>query len=247
MTLKALANEGDEFTQWLDGDRAEASTDFIYEFDTAAMASSYEAVFNNSEGLGSVMTNLTTEFDGTNIVLNWSLENFSGEITYVEIYRNDQANFDGRDRIVAGAATSGTFVDETAEEGKTYWYMFKVVHGGETTNTEAEGEIRKPFVDEVPVTNLTATIVNGTSVQVSWNLQYFEPEITYIEIYRNDVKELLGRDRIVAGADMSGTFLDEALEPGKTYWYMVKIVQNGETVNTDPEAETTIPEDAVAE
>ena len=125
--------------------------------------------------------------------------------------------------------------------------MFKVVHDGETTNTEAEGEIRKPFVDEVPVTNLTATIVNGTSVQVSWNLQYFEPEITYIEIYRNDVQELLGRDRIVAGAGMNGTYLDEALEPGKTYWYMVKIVQNGNTINTDPEAETTIPEDAVAE
>ncbi len=247
MTLKALANDGDEFTQWLDGDRTEVSTDFIYEFDTAAMASSYEAVFNNSEGLGSVMTNLTTEFDDTNIVLNWSLENFSGEITYVEIYRNDQANFDGRERIVAGAATSGTFVDETAEEGKTYWYMFKVVHGGETTNTEAEGEIRKPFVDEVPVTNLTATIVNGTSVQVSWDLQYFEPEITYIEIYRHDVPELLGRDRIVAGAGMSGTFLDEGLEPGKTYWYMIKIVQNGNTINTEPDAETTIPEDAVAE
>lgn len=247
MTLKALANDGDEFTQWLDGERAEVSTDFLYEFDAPAMASSYEAVFNNSEGLGSVMTNLETHFDDTNIVLNWSLENFSGEITYVEIYRNEQADFDGRGRILASAPTSGTFVDETAEEGKTYWYMFKVVHDGVTTNTEPEGEIRKPFVSEVPVTNLTTTIVSGTSVEVSWDLQYFEPEITYVEIYRNDENALLGRDRIVASAGMSGTFVDEQLEPGKTYWYMVKMTQNGQTVNTDPEAEITIPEDAVPE
>ncbi|WP_051234784.1 GDSL-type esterase/lipase family protein [Marinimicrobium agarilyticum] len=247
MTLKALANEGDEFTQWLGADRAEVSTDFIYEFNTGAAASTYEAVFNNSEGLGEVMTNLTTQLDGTNIVLDWSLENFSGEITYVEIYRNTQANFDGRERIVAGAATSGTFVDETAEEGNTYWYMFKVVHGGVTTNAEAEGEIRKPFVSEVPVTNLTTTIVNGTSVEVSWDLQYFEPEITYIAIYRNDENALLGRERLLAGAAMKGTLVDENLEPGKTYWYMVKMTQNGDTVNTDPEADITIPEGAVAE
>lgn len=75
--------------QWRDADQTEVSTDYIYEFDTSAMESRYQAVFNNSEGLGSMMTNLTTEFDDTNIVLNWSLENFSGEITGVEIYRND--------------------------------------------------------------------------------------------------------------------------------------------------------------
>ncbi|WP_440903419.1 GDSL-type esterase/lipase family protein [Catenovulum sp. SX2] len=244
-TLKALANDGDQFTQWLDGNKAEVSTAYLYEFDTTDMDMTYQAVFNDSEGLGQPMTNLTTELDGTDVVLTWSLENFGDDVTYIEVYRNESAVLDGRTRIIAGATATGTYVDDTAEEGKTYWYMFKVVSGGVTINSDPEGEIRKPFVDEVPVTNLATKIVNGTSIEVSWDLQYFDPAVSYLEVHRNEVEEILGRSRIVGGAPLAGTTTDENLEPGKTYWYMFKIIQDGVTTNTSPAMPITIPADAV--
>ncbi|MCU4674120.1 GDSL-type esterase/lipase family protein [Catenovulum sp. 2E275] len=245
-TLKALANEADEFTQWLDDNRAEVSTAYLYEFDTQDMETKYEAVFNNSEGLGSIMTNLTTELDGTDIVLNWSLENFAGEITYVEVYRNEVAEINSdRVRVFSSSTSSGTYTDDTAEEGKTYWYMFKVVHGAETTNTDPEGEIRKPFVNEVPVTNLTTKVVYGSLIEVSWDLQYFDPEVTYLELIRNDKPEDGGRSRVAAGAPLTGTLVDDAVEPGKTYWYTFKIIQGGVTGGTGYEGEISISADAV--
>lgn len=245
-TLKALANTGGEFTQWLDENNAEVSTEYLYEFDTTDMDTSFKAVFNNSEGLGQQMTNLQTKLDGTNVVLTWSLENFGDQVSYVEIYRNTVAEINtDRVRIAAGVNATGTFVDDTAEAGTTYWYMFKVVAGDQTINTSPEGEIRKPFENEVPVTNLATQIVNGTSIEVSWDLKYFDPAVSYLEVHRNDVEEILGRSRIVGGAPLAGTTVDENLEPGKTYWYMFKIIQDGVTTNTSPAMPITIPADAV--
>ena len=245
ITLKALANDGDVFTQWLDVSDAQISDNIIFKTDFSNVDTAYVAVFNNSEGLGIPSTNLTTEFDGTDVVLNWSLQNYDPAITYLEIFRNDANDFDGSVQIIEGADVAGSFVDTTVVAGTTYWYMFKVTQDTLISNTEPEADIRVPFVDEIPVTNLTA-VVDGTAVELSWELKYFEPEITYLELYRNDKNEALGRTRIVPGAGLAGTFRDKNLEPGTTYWYMFKMVQGGETFNSDPEAATTIPDDAVS-
>lgn len=239
LTIKALAKTGNIFTQWLDENSAQISDKFIYQFSSDDSDTQLSAVFNNSEGLGIASTNLVSQLDGTKVVLNWNLQNFDPAITYLELYRNDKNDTAGRTRILAEAANAGTFVDETAVEGTTYWYMFKVVQDTVTSNTLPEAQIRVPFVTEVPVTNLVA-VVDGTAVELTWDLKYFEPEITYLEVYRNDKNEASGRTRIVAGASLAGSFRDEGLESGKTYWYMFKMIQDGVTFNTDPEAKTTI-------
>lgn len=241
LTIKALTKADNVFTQWLDDNSAQVSDKFIYQFSAENNATELSAVFNNSEGLGLPSTNLVSQLNGIYVELNWDLQNFDPAITYLELYRNDKNDTAGRTRIIAGATTTGTFIDETTVEGTTYWYMFKVVQDTVTTNTLPEAELRVPFVTEIPITNLTATI-DGTAVELSWDLQYFEPEITYLEVYRNDKNEAAGRTRIVAGASLAGTFRDEGLEAGKTYWYMFKMVQDGATFNTEPEAETTLPQ-----
>ncbi|KXI27357.1 GDSL-type esterase/lipase family protein [Paraglaciecola hydrolytica] len=244
LTIKAVANSDNVFTQWLDKNSAEVANKSIYQFTAKDNDTEFTAVFNNSEGLGIPTNNLVAVLDGTKVNLSWDLQNYDPAITYLEVYRNDKNDVAGRTRIVAGATPKGNFVDETGVEGTTYWYMFKIVQDTVTTNTTPEAETRIPFVNEIPVTNLSAQI-DGTAVNLSWDLQYFEPEITYLEVYRNDKNEALGRTRIVPGATLNGTFRDEGLEPGKTYWYMFKMVQDGVTANTAPEAETTIPADAV--
>jgi lysophospholipase L1-like esterase len=244
LTIKAVANTNNIFTQWLDKNSAQVSDKFIYQFNSEDSEMEYSAVFNNSEGLGVPSTNLSAELAGTKVVLNWNMQNFNPAVTYLELYRNDKNDTAGRTRIIAGATTTGTFTDETVVEGTTYWYMFKVVQDTVTTNTLPEAEIRVPYVTEIPVTNLVA-VVDGTAVDLTWDLKYFDPEITYLEVYRNDKNEAAGRTRIVKGATLTGSFRDEGLEPGKTYWYMFKMTQDGVNANTDPEAETMIPIDAV--
>ncbi|GEM_PF-366024 len=246
LTLKAVANQDDEFTQWLDSNRAEVSTDMIYEFDTTDAEATYEAVFNNSEGLGVLMTNLVTEIDGTEVKLTWRLENLPDDLVSIDVYRNDVAEINAdRDKIAGGVDASDTFIDDTAEVGKTYWYMFKLHTSGDAINTQPEGEIRKPFVEEIPVTNLTTKIAYGSLIEVSWDLKYFDPEITYLELLRNDQPQAVGRVRVSAGTPLSGTLVDDDVEPGKTYWYMFKMVQDGVTGGTEVEGEITIPADAV--
>ncbi|MDP5032761.1 GDSL-type esterase/lipase family protein [Paraglaciecola sp.] len=244
LTVKALAKTDNIFTQWLDENSAQLSDKAIYQFSSDDSDSLLRAVFNNSEGLGMPSTNLVSHLDGTKVVLNWNLQNFDPAISYLELYRNDKEDTVGRTRIVAGAAHTGTFIDETAVEGTTYWYMFKVTQDTVTSNTAPEAQIRVPYVTEVPVTNLVA-VVDGTAVELSWDLKYFDPDISYLELYRNDKNDTAGRTRIIAGAALAGNYRDEGLEPGKTYWYMFKMTQDGVTGNTAPEAESLIPNDAL--
>jgi len=215
LTIKALPNENNVFTQWLDANRAQVSDKSIYQFLGDDVNTSFEAVFNNSEGLGQATTNLVTEFNGTNIVVSWNLQNFDAEITGLELYRNDVNALDGRERLVADATTAGTFVDETGVEGTTDWYMLKITQGDTVTNTDPEGEIRWPFVSEVPATNLVA-VANGTSATLTWALQYFDPAITYMELYRHDKNEYRCRTRFVDSEPLSHTFVSQHLHYGHT-------------------------------
>jgi len=188
-------------------------------------------------------TNLSTSISGTDVTVTWDLQNFDPEITFLELYRNDEPVLDGRTRIVRGAALSGSFVDELLEPGVTYYYMFKVTQGDAgVTNTDPEAETAIP-ADAIPnpKTNLVATIA-GAAIDLTWDLQNFDPAITQLELYRNTVNELAGRTRILPGATSTGSFTDTTVEPGVTYWYMFKVTQGDAGVfNTDPEAETTIP------
>ena len=246
VTVKAVSNDGDEFTQWLDSNRAEVSTDIIYEFDMTDADTTYEAVFNNSEGLGVLMTNMVTEIEVTEVKVSWRLENLPVGVTSIDLYRNDVAeNNSTRTLIVQNAQVSDSFIDTTAEVDKTYWYMFEIATADGNVDTLPEGEIRKPKVEEIPVTNLTTKIAYGSLIEISWDLKYFDPEITYLELLRNDKPQAAGRVRVSSGTPLSGTIVDDDVQPGKTYWYMFKLVQDGQTGGTDVEGEITIPADAV--
>lgn len=252
ITLKALAHDGSVFTQWLDNNSAQITDETIYQYTVEDSAAEFSAVFNNSEGLGIETTNLVAELDGADVKLSWDLRNYTEAITSLALYRYEvvaatsTTQADTGTPLLTDAAQSGTFVDNTAQAGKTYTYSFKITQGDKVTDTvEPETEVRIPFIEEIPVTNVIA-VVDGTAIDLSWDIKYFNPDISYLEVHRNDRNEILGRTRIAGGAPLKGSLRDEDLEPGKTYWYMFKMVQDGVIYNTNPEAETLIPVDAVA-
>ena len=261
LTLKALPSAGNVFTQWLDNNNAELSTSSIYQLLSEDVAAEYTAVFNNSEGLGTPTSNMKIELQGTDVQISWDVRNYNDPITNLDLYRmlavtptpapaNKQVQradspLANSELLLANAPQTGSFVDTTAESGKTYTYFFRVTQGDTVSDAiEANSDIRVPYVNEIPVTNLVG-IVDGTAIDLSWDLKYFNPDITYLEIYRNTINDTSGRVRISSGAPLAGSLRDEGLEPGTTYWYMFKMTQDGEFNNTDPEGEILIPIDAV--
>ena len=137
--------------------------------------------------------------------------------------------------------------------------MFKIKQSTVTTSPDPGASVTwdaDPSVPPAqPATNLVAT-ANGLTVDLSWDLQNFDPEVTYLEVYRNDKNDTAGRVRIIKGAPLSGSFNDKGLEDettagagkagtglvaGTTYWSMFKITQSTGTTSPDPEAKVTIP------
>jgi len=183
------------------------------------------------------LTNFAGAYADQTIELSWNLQNFPGEIEYVEVYRNDRNELGGRTRIIAGADIQGNYVDmDGLVNGTTYWYMFKIrLVDGTTINTDPEGEIQYSLPE--PKANLFSILADG-GISLSWNLQDFLQDIQGIELYRNTVEALDGRERIAQGLDPQGTFLDTLnLVEDQAYWYMFKVtLADGSVVNTDPEA-----------
>lgn len=234
-----VANPPSSATSFVDDTTLEGTKYYYWvEFEpTAGDVVSTEPTF--AEHFLTLRTNMTSTYTPDGVFVEWNLENFP-EITETQFYRNTVNQLGGRTRltIISGAdAITGSFLDTTAEEGVTYWYMHKltVAADNSTLNTDPEAEI----TFSPNITNLEA-VYSGQQISVTWNLQNFGQEIEYVELYRNTSNQLGGRTRIVAGADLSGTFVDtEDLVDGTTYWYMFKIrLADGTTVNTDPDAET---------
>ncbi|MBX2858835.1 MAG: rhamnogalacturonan lyase [Cellvibrionaceae bacterium] len=80
------------------------------------------------------------------IKLSWDLQDFPEAIAGIELYRNDINQLGGRSRINRSVPETGEFIDtlETAEaeNGKQYWYMFKVtLDDGQVYNTNPEAAI----------------------------------------------------------------------------------------------------------
>jgi hypothetical protein len=88
--------------------------------------------------------NLTSALVDGGINLSWQLENFLGDISGVELYRNTTNALDGRERLTTGLNAQGVYQDTSnLVENTSYWYMFKVTMGdGTVINTDPEAEVK---------------------------------------------------------------------------------------------------------
>ncbi|WP_255439247.1 rhamnogalacturonan lyase [Aestuariibacter sp. GS-14] len=187
-------------------------------------------------------THLISEEVQGGIQISWSLEDFSQPIQGVQVYRNTSEQLSGRTRISSSAPVAGSMIDsQSLEPGTTYWYMFKLtMQDGSTVNTDPEAAITYSQISAQPQTNLTSQKAEG-GIQLNWSLAGFAQPIRSVQIYRNTSAQLSGRTRINPGAAETGSFLDtQNLVEGTQYWYMFKLtMQDGSTINTDPEAVVT--------
>ncbi len=137
----------------------------------------------------------------------WRLDSFNGPTTYL------------------GARYSGTFIDKTAEMGKTYYYTIKACnkHGcGELSDYDKGWRAKDPSHNP-PATPSTIQASNGTySGRVIIN-SYTVFGASKYRLYRS---ETFSGSMIFLGATTSATFEDKTAEVGKIYYYAIRACNN---------------------
>ncbi len=90
---------------------------------------------------------LSAEVRGAHITLNWNPEAWPSP--YLEVFRSTEANPASRERIAAGAANNGSFIDTEAVPGQQYWYWLKQTVKGVVSNS-ASASARIPAEASTP-------------------------------------------------------------------------------------------------
>lgn len=225
-------------TSWIDSSTIPGGKYFYWiEFElTDGDDISAAAVF--AEHIIVPLTHLSSIYTSAGILLSWDLQNFPN-IVGSQLYRNTLPQAGGRTRLSIlpeSDLLSGSFLDTTAEAGVTYWYMFKLtLEDGSTPSTDVEGKI----TNSPNITNMNV-VSDGQQVDISWKLQNFGQEITYVELYRNTIAGTSNRVRVAKSIPAEGSHIDtQDLVDGTTYWYMFKVLlADGTTINTDAEGQT---------
>jgi predicted NUDIX family phosphoesterase len=90
------------------------------------------------------------------------------------------------------------------------------------------------ITDEEPVlTNITLTVNDANTIDISWNITGLPQEANKIELFRNTINAASGRS-LIQGVEESGTLTDSSILVNTQYWYMFKIqFASGETLNSE--------------
>jgi len=77
-------------------------------------------------------------------------------------------------------------------------------------------------------------------VVISWDLQNIT-EGTVIELMRNNKNEAAGRVGVHSTTELTGSFVDDTVPGGESYWYMFKFTKDLKIKGTAPEGEIAVP------
>ena len=177
------------------------------------------------------------EAEGT-VELSWGVSSDSSVIGY-NVYRGVKGDKTGS-KVNPVLVTAVTYIDETPEADKTYWYSVTAVNAqGEESEKSEQIEIGiKGAVLQSP-TGLTAQVKTGT-VELSWAISSDSSVIGY-NVYRGEIKGETGA-KINAVLVAAVIYTDTPPETDKTYWYSVTSVNaHGEESGKSEAAEIFVP------
>ncbi|UII28614.1 right-handed parallel beta-helix repeat-containing protein [Fulvivirga maritima] len=158
---------------------------------------------------------LSSSVANDEIALEWEVTNAT--FAHVEIFRDTDDNPSGRVRI-GSLDEATTFVDETAEEGVTYYYWVKGVYTDGTESVNSNVASARIAADDVAEIALEATAGAG-EINLSWSIG--DAQFAHVEIFRDTDSDPSGRVRI-GSLDEATTYTDATAEAGVTYYYWVK-------------------------
>ena len=185
--------------------------------------------------------------DGGGVSLSWEApaENADAVTGYAVL----RAQGDGELTVLeADTGDAGTsYTDDTATEaGTTYSYQVKALRGEKQSQASNRAEVLIPHdPEDLAPTNLTAELVDGGGVSLSWDAPAAEADsVTGYRILRGTGdQEPTALEENTAGAATSYTD-DTATEGGATYSYRVKALRDGELSQGSNTASVEVPEEA---
>ncbi|MBW7477618.1 alpha-amylase, partial [Paenibacillus oenotherae] len=157
-------------------------------------------------------TNLQGAASGTTAVnLTWNASTDDKGVVKYEIYR---------DNVLKGESTTTNYTDTTVAANNTYSYTVKAV---DTIAQKSAASIAKSVTvggsgtDQPPTTptNLQATVVGTTSVNLTWTASTDDKGVAKYEVYR---------DGALIGQPTGTSYSDTTVANNNTYSYTVKAV-----------------------
>ena len=167
----------------------------------------------------SAPTGLTATPGNNQVSLGWNAS--AGASTY-NVKRSTTSG--GPYSVIATGVTSTSYVDMTAGNGTTYYYVVSAENGvGESGNSnEASATPQAPTPPAAP-TNLTAAQSGKKKIALNW-VQSTSPGITQNKIYRSTTSG--GPYSLVATIPAAATYQNNGLTSGTRYYYVVTAVNS---------------------
>jgi endo-1,4-beta-xylanase len=104
-----------------------------------------------AQALSSAEVELTASGAGNKVDLSWTV---TGNLRYVQVYRDTDANPYGRGRIAILTGDVRSYTDTTTESGKEYWYWIKY--------TDTDNEVGNSNTASVTPSNIESSESEGT-------------------------------------------------------------------------------------
>ena len=255
-TLTTLvADTGSSATAYSDATASQAGTSYAYRVialrDGVKSQPSNEASVDLPEEAGSdahAPTGLTaTLAEGGGATLSWSAPaEDAGSVSGYEILRGvGEGAFTTLVDDIESTATA--YTDATASEaGETYTYQVRAIRGEARSQASGQAQVQIPHdADDLAPTGLTATLVEGGGVTLSWSAPAKDSgSVSGYEILRG-----VGAGAVTTLAADSGntstSYTDAtATEAGETYIYQVKAIRGAKKSDASNQAVVAVPQAA---
>jgi fibronectin type 3 domain-containing protein len=176
---------------------------------------------------------------GSQVSLSWAANDEPDFATYT-VYRATTPG--GYGSALAVGLSSSTYVDDTAENDTTYYY---VVRANDYTGNESPNSIEvsaTPELDFVPPaapTGLAAT-AGDQVVTLSWN-ENSEIDLDSYKVYRSTTSSNYASTALATVS--TNTYVDDTVENGETYYYAVAAVDTSDNESTKSIEASATPAD----
>ena len=193
-----------------------------------------------------IATSTDTHPDSSRGVVNtlkWA-DSVTADVEIYRVFRSEVDNINSASVSSWVDPGQETYIDYEVEQGKTYYYFVKAYLGGnESLVTSAEV---KTFDDSLivvqPVTNLIVTSTDtdpdhprGVINTIKWT-DSVTAGVDYYEVFRSNNDSELSLAMVYPNVQI---YLDDDVEPGKTYYYFVRAYFGGmEPVVASAEVQT---------
>ena len=177
------------------------------------------------------------------VTLQWNAYNADkGKVMY-NLYRSTSPGRQGTTPLTDFAISGTTFTDENVQKGTTYYYILKPVVDNKATgvvSNEASATLAAEAVNTVKPLSLKAVAGNGR-VNLEWSEYTATTGKVLYCLYRAASSGRQSSTPLTDFAVSGTTYIDENVQNGTTYYYIVKPMVNNTIINLESNEASATP------